>query len=196
MELQFGKNIWSTSNLSVVSFKNGDEIGIAKSQNEWKKLCDEKKPACAFLQFKDKLTKDGVFYNRFAITDSRGLLPEGWFLPDVKHWEKLARAIGGKKNAGEAMKAPKVWNNYKSSSPGNSKFAAIPSGRIDTNKKSPFFSLVGSISNWWAIDNASGDLLSISVSEYSTELLFQPIIRDNMNNPDYCGLNIRCAKDL
>jgi hypothetical protein len=53
MELKFGKKIWTAENLSVTNFVNGDSITIAKNAEEWKKLCDEKKPAGAYIDFKD-----------------------------------------------------------------------------------------------------------------------------------------------
>jgi uncharacterized protein (TIGR02145 family) len=194
MELKIGKNVWTAANLSAVQFLNGDKITIAKSKREWKKLCDEKKPACAFSKFKDKPTKDGAYYNVFAVFDSRGLIPEGWRLPTTKDWASLARAVGGKKNAGEALKAPKGWKNYKSEEPGSSKFAALPSGEIDTSSEEPDFSMIGSMAYWWTTDVDSGEILATYVSEYTAELHIKPIIHDDMHNSDYAGFNVRCVK--
>ncbi len=194
MELKIGKNVWSAANLAAIEFSNGDKITIAKSKSEWKKLCDEKKPACAYNKFKEKPAKDGVYYNVFAVFDSRGLIPSGWRLPTSKEWESLARAVGGKKNAGEAMKSPKAWPNYKSHDPGSSKFNALPSGSVDTSSEDPDFSLVGSIATWWTTDSESREIIKAYISEYSAELYIKPIIGDDMNNPDYAGFNVRCVK--
>ena len=194
MELKIGKNVWTAANLSAVKFLNGEKITIAKSKGEWKKLCDEKKPACAFSKFKDKPTKDGVYYNVFAAFDSRGIIPEGWRLPTSKDWVSLARAVGGKKNAGEAMKAPKGWKNYKSDDPGSSKFNALPSGEVNTTAEAPDFSMIGSMANWWTTDADTGEIVAAYISQYSAELYLKPIIGDDMHNPDYAGFTVRCVK--
>ena len=196
MDLQFGKNTWDVDNLSVINFLNGDQIPFAKSKKEWKKFCDDKKPACAYLNFKDKITKDGVYYNIFSILDQRGLIPKGWKIPTTKDWESLARAIGGKKKAGEAMKSSKGWRSYKSTDAGSSKFAALPSGQIDTNIEAPDFSLVGSLAFWWSYDSENNNYETTYVSEYGTELLHAPNFSDDYNNEVYLGLNIRCIKEL
>ena len=208
MELQFGKNTWATDNLSIINFLNGDKIPFAKSKKEWKKLCDNKLPACAYLNFKDKITKEGVYYNIFSIVDQRGIIPKGWKIPTTKDWDSLARAIGGKKNAGEAMKSTKGWVSYKSTEAGSSKFAALPSGKIGTSIDDPDFSSIGSLAYWWTKDIENSFPLSRTkeiennrfvttyVSQYGTELLRSSIFSDDYNNEAYLGMNVRCVKDL
>jgi len=196
MELQFGKNTWATDNLSIINFLNGDKIPFAKSKKEWKKLCDNKLPACAYLNFKDKITKEGVYYNIFSIVDQRGIIPKGWKIPTTKDWDSLARAIGGKKNAGEAMKSTKGWISYKSTEAGSSKFAALPSGNIYTSIDEPDFSQIGSDAYWWTKDIENNRFVKTYLSQYNTELLRSSIFSDDYNNEAYLGMNVRCVKDL
>ena len=152
-------------------------------------------PACAYLNFKNKATRDGVFYNIFSVIDIRGIIPKGWTLPTTKDWDSLARAVGGKKTAGDALKMKDKWNNANSSVLGSSNFSALPSGQIDTNKDNPDFSLVGSLAFWWSNDIEINEFTKAYISEYSTKLLNAPIIGDNYNIKEYSGINIRCIKD-
>ena len=194
-EVKIGKKIWAAENLSLISFINGDNIALAKNKEEWKKFCDMKIPACAYLNFKNKATRDGVFYNIFSVIDIRGIIPKGWTLPTTKDWDSLARAVGGKKTAGDALKMKDKWNNANSSVLGSSNFSALPSGQIDTNKDNPDFSLVGSLAFWWSNDIEINEFTKAYISEYSTKLLNAPIIGDNYNIKEYSGINIRCIKD-
>jgi uncharacterized protein (TIGR02145 family) len=201
MELKFGKKIWTAENLSVTNFVNGDSITIAKNAEEWKKLCDEKKPAGAYIDFKDSLTKDGVYYNIFALKDERGLIPDGWRLPSTKDWNSLTRAIGGKKNAGEAMKSRTGWDSYNSADPGTSNFEALASGYIEPSIDKPCFHFNMKMAFWWTFDYENEKFNSFwsktYVSCWGTELYNAPTGRDDENNKlDYLGMNVRCVKDI
>ena len=200
MELIFGKKIWTAENLSVTHFVNRDSITIAKNAKEWRKLCDEKKPAGAYIDFKDSLTKDGVYFNIFALKDERGIIPDGWKLPSTKDWNSLTRAIGGKKNAGEAMKSRMGWYSYKTANPGTSKFEALASGNIGTSISKTFFS-ENTLAFWWTFDYENEKFNSFwsktYASCYGTELSNVPIGSDDEQHKiDYLGMNVRCVKDL
>jgi hypothetical protein len=70
---------WSTENLSVSKFNNGDAIFQAKSDSEWEKACAEKKPAC--IEVTNALGKKEKLYNFYVLMDKRGILPKGMRFP-------------------------------------------------------------------------------------------------------------------
>ena len=116
-EIQIGKQIWSISNLGLFTFRNGDAITEAKSEDEWHNLYNKKMPACAFLDYKKSKSKnEGLIYNGYAITDMRNLAPEGWRLPAKKDWEILAKFLkeDEAKKIFENLYAQKLMTLYRS----------------------------------------------------------------------------------
>jgi uncharacterized protein (TIGR02145 family) len=85
-----GDQVWMAKNLDVVTFNNGDLIPEAKTEKEWKKAADAGTPAwCYYDGYESNGNKYGKMYNWYAITDSRGLAPKGWKIPQKADWEKL-----------------------------------------------------------------------------------------------------------
>ena len=78
-EVKIGDQIWMVENLNVDKFRNGDIIPEAKTNEEWKKANENKQPAWCY--YGNDLTygeKYGKLYNWYAVTDQRGLAPEGY----------------------------------------------------------------------------------------------------------------------
>jgi uncharacterized protein (TIGR02145 family) len=128
-----GNQTWMAENLNVSTFRNGDFIPEAKTNEEWKSACKNEQPAWCYYEFK-KLNgeKFGKLYNWFAVNDPRGLSPEGWHIPNKKKWEILINTLGGLNHAGKKMKSPLYWiDNLQSKGKNQSGFAAIPSGNYN-----------------------------------------------------------------
>ena len=135
----YGFQTWMTENLCVKRFVNGDPIPFAQTNEEWIKANKEKKPAMCYYKNDTSYAiteytngnidvKYGILYNWYALTDSRGLAPEGWIIPTV----------GGQSNdynvnelkAGfplNDLKSKWGWNN-KVNGTNLSGFNALPSG--------------------------------------------------------------------
>lgn len=77
---------WMTEDLSVTSFRNGDKIPQAQSNEAWQKASENGTPA--FCYNSDDPTK-GILYNWAAVNDPRGLAPEGWKIPSRADYEKI-----------------------------------------------------------------------------------------------------------
>jgi uncharacterized protein (TIGR02145 family) len=89
-ETKIGEQIWTTTNLDLDKFRNGDEIYQAKSAEEWSKVADAKQPAWCYYAFNEELgAKYGKLYNWYAVSDSRGLAPLGYHIPTKEEWEQL-----------------------------------------------------------------------------------------------------------
>jgi uncharacterized protein (TIGR02145 family) len=132
-EVKIGKQVWSSKNVVVVQFRNGDEVPLAKNEKEWKKAVKEEKPMMCYNFFE----KSGeALYNWYAINDNRGLAPEGWHVPSDEECAVLIEQCGGEENGGHALKDTKGWDEFMdddlNTQDGNgsntSGFAALPVG--------------------------------------------------------------------
>lgn len=90
-----GAQEWTTVNLRVTHFKNGELITNAQylSNLQWNNLLS---PARCLYEANQSsyytLTEDGLLYNWFAVSDTRGLAPEGWHIPTKDEWETLIQS--------------------------------------------------------------------------------------------------------
>jgi uncharacterized protein (TIGR02145 family) len=84
-----GDATWMAENLSVTKYKNGEAIFVAQNINEWIKACNSKIPACCYWHFDAKNKSRGLYYNFYAVSDKRGLAPEGWHVTSNNDWIEL-----------------------------------------------------------------------------------------------------------
>jgi uncharacterized protein (TIGR02145 family) len=102
-DVKIGNQVWMAKNLDVSTFRNGDKIPEAKSNEEWTKAFNEGKPAWCYYNNK-KLNQNGKLYNYYAVIDSRGLAPTGWEIPtsrqfryfqdSLRYWELQSNKWG------------------------------------------------------------------------------------------------------
>ena len=116
-----GTQVWMTKNLDVSTFRNGDPIPEAKTDEEWKKAGENKQPAwCYYNNYPANGAKYGKLYNWYAVNDSRGLAPIGYHIPSDAEWTKLTDFLGGEV-AGTKMKSKSGWNSYTTGGYGQTK---------------------------------------------------------------------------
>ena len=107
-----GTQVWMTKNLDVSTFRNGDPILQAKTDEEWEKAGENKQPAwCYYENDPANGAKYGKLYNWYAVIDSRGLAPVGYHIPSHEEWLKLYYDYLGL-DAGTKMKSKSGWNSY------------------------------------------------------------------------------------
>jgi uncharacterized protein (TIGR02145 family) len=109
-----GDDIWMTSNLNVAKFQNGDPIFEAKTNEQWIKANQEKKPAWCYYQ---NNAQNGVIYgklyNWYAINDPRGLAPKGWHISTRSDWEDMISFLQkDKRDVNETLKSQSGWKQY------------------------------------------------------------------------------------
>jgi uncharacterized protein (TIGR02145 family) len=143
-----GIQIWTTENLNVDHFRNGDAIPEAKTAEEWKAAGNAKRPAWCYYDNDPKNGKKyGKLYNYYAVNDARGLAPSGWYVPSDEEWNVLSIFLGGEDIAGIKMKSTAGWwgNGNGTNSTG---FSALPGGfRSDSDGE--FFGING-YGLWWS----------------------------------------------
>jgi len=103
-EVEIGNQVWKTQNLDVETFKNGDVIPEAKSDEEWERAEENNEPAwCYYDNDPENGKKYGKLYNHFAVSDTRGLCPTGWHVPSDEEWTRLETFLG-RDGRGEKLK--------------------------------------------------------------------------------------------
>jgi uncharacterized protein (TIGR02145 family) len=182
--VKIGLQIWAAANLNVVTFRNGDTIPEARTNEEWVSAGKSGKPAWCFYNNDPRNgQKYGRLYNWFAVTDPRGLAPKGWSLPDAADWAQLARQLGGAGKAGDKLKSINGWvDGY--SGTNESQFNGLPGGyRVENGT----FNNLGSIGTWWS--TAEGKP-GTAVDYY----LGQRGSLESSNNPKQAGESVRCIR--
>ena len=171
--VKIGKQEWSTENLNVDHFNNGDEIQQIESSEDWLMYLKEKKPAwCYYENDASNGKKYGKLYNWYAINDPRGIAPKGYHIPSDTEWTELTDYLDGVPDeyvklssnsmrklsnpndiigsgtiAGPKMKNDSGWNNSENGT-NSSGFSALPAG-----KRSGFdgnFANIGETGYWWS----------------------------------------------
>jgi len=108
-----GNQTWTTINLDVSTFRNGDLIPEAKTDEEWIAAGKNKQPAwCYYENNTANGTKYGKLYNWYAVNNYRGLAPAGWHVPTYYEWTVLSTFLGGEDVAGKKMKSSSGWDSY------------------------------------------------------------------------------------
>jgi uncharacterized protein (TIGR02145 family) len=127
--IEIGEQVWMRENLDVSTFKNGDHIPEAQTSVMWEEYTAQRKPAWCYYEMDSANAKLGKLYNWFAITDERGIAPDGWHVPSDEEWQTLIDYLGGDSIAGGKMKDhDKFWESPNTGATNESGFSALPGG--------------------------------------------------------------------
>ena len=192
-----GEQEWMVTNLNVETFRNGDTIPEVKSNEEWKKAGEEKKPAwCYFNNNSDNSQIWGKLYNGYAVNDSRGLAPKGWRIPSNTDWNILISFYGGKETAVTKLKSTSGWL-YSQNGTNSSGFNGLPFGsRYPLNGE---FEDIGD-PNWWSSslstdsDYVYDPIFDLDDNMMNYLTLYEKKIEINSGDKN-CGFYVRCIKD-
>jgi len=173
------KNTWMAENLNVSRFRNGDIIFEAKTYEEWENAGLKKQPAwCYYENIPQKGRIYGKLYNRYAVTDLRGLAPEGWHVAQSEDWlSSIINYFG--QECSKILKAKNGWNN-EGNGTNKSGFTALPGGYRDNNG---IFTDVGYHGYWWSTSSW------YFLLRYNTKKL------EMVNSYGNYGMSVRCLKD-
>lgn len=188
-EIIIGNQIWMQHNLNVETFHNGDPIPEMKTDDEWAKAGSEKTPAwCYYGNNPDNGNVYGKLYNWYAVTDPRGIAPNGWHVPTSKEWSELSKYLGGEDTMGDKMKSTDVqyWVNPENKATDKSGFSGLPGGY---RYYLGMFANIGSNGNWWfasELDNFSAYFMYLISNDGKAH--FHHNYKKN-------GYSLRCIKD-
>ena len=192
-----GDQVWMTKNLNVSTFRNGDPILEAKTEEEWYLAGENGEPAwCYYDNDPANGEKYGKLYNWYAVNDPRGLAPEGWHLPSDSEWTDLVTFLGGTDLAGSKMKTPLGWEdnspevNYSWEGTNESGFSALPGG---SRTAVGYFSILGGGGFWWSSTEVEED--SFNFIQYITLYYDFALAIISLGEDKSEGKSVRCIKD-
>lgn len=87
-----GEQVWSTKNLKITHFVNGDSISQAQNTKAWEIAGKNNQPAWCYSEG----DTNQILYNWYAVHDKRGLIPKGWHLPsyeEIKYVMKIQHVL-------------------------------------------------------------------------------------------------------
>lgn len=178
-----GKQIWLSQNLNVEKYRNGDPIPQVQDKEEWDALTTG--AWCYYENQSENGTVYGKIYNWYAVTDPRGLAPEGWHIPSDEEWTQLMNFLGGQEVAGDKMKSTSGWEEGGNGN-NSSGFNAIPGGY---RTHDGYFANTGRNAVYW------------SATEFNSERVWFrnvigsiPDVYRHTYDKDF-GLYVRCIKD-
>jgi len=182
-----GTQQWTSSNIAISKYLNGDIIPQAKNMEEWIKYGTDKKGAWCYYDFDEKNgTLYGKLYNWFAINDSRGFAPSGYHVPSDKEWRTLSDFLGGYEGAGKKLKSKEGWKDNGNGTDENG-FKALPGGGV---WEKGFYSL-GEYGNWWSSTENDEELAYHRDMGYNSNSLY----RGYAGKTKTRGFSVRLIKD-
>jgi len=182
-EIKIGTQTWTSKNLNVTTYRNGDVIPQVQDANAWAKLTTG-----AWCYYENKTangTTYGKLYNWFAVNDPRGLAPKGYHIPTDAEWTILTDYLGGDTIAGTKMKSTSGWDNNGNGS-NTSGFAGLPGGYRSYDGS---FNYIGALGNWWSSsENNSSDAWFRYLTSSDGNV-------DRNGNDKQNGFSVRCLRD-
>ena len=179
--ITIGSQIWTSENLNVNTYRNGDVIPEVQDQNAWRELTTG--AWCYYDNDASNGTKYAKLYNCYAVNDPRGLAPVGFHIPSDAEWSILTDYLGGE--AGTKMKSASGWHENDNGT-NSSGFAGLPGGyRYDDGE----FDYIGYNGYWWSsADLGADDAWSRDLSYGSGNVgKYIGYKRD--------GVSVRCLRD-
>ena len=139
-----GSQVWSSKNLDVATYRNGDVIPEVQDENAWAKLTTG--AWCYYDNDTSNGTKYGKLYNWYAVSDPRGLAPNGYHIPTDTEWTQLSDYLGGQSEAGRKMKSTIGWKDNGNAT-NSSGFSGLPGGSRDYSGS---FNDIVYYGSWWS----------------------------------------------
>lgn len=190
-----GSQCWMTENLKTTQYSNG--LAIDYPGTDISAWTNNTNGAYAWynndISWKDSY---GALYNWYTVTNSNGLCPAGWHVPDDAEWAMLINTLGGDEMAGGKMKSTRTdpdshprWNSPNTGATNESNWSGLPGGGRQNNGSFGWPAL-GSDGTWWTATVTTGNFpwcpfLSSSMSN----ILFTNDLSFNS------GLSVRCVWD-
>ncbi len=183
---------WTTRNLDVATYRNGDPIPQVTDPGAWVKLTTG--AWCWYNNDSATYHRYGRLYNWYAVNDPRGLAPQGWHVLTDMDWEAMETCLG-EDSVGYRMRAAGAgqWPGPTNAIDNSSGFSGLPNGK---RSEGGAFSHAGSAAVYWTAVEGS-------VSEaWCGRLIHDENLRDlpamitgvgYTNKAD--GYAVRCVKD-
>ena len=181
--VKIGLQDWSSENLNVTHYRNGDEIPQVQDAFEWAKLTTG--AWCWYENSTENGKTYGRLYNWYAVNDPRGLAPEGWHVPTDADWKQLVNFLGGEKSAGQKLKGKAGW--FKDGNGTDEEgFNALPGGIRDSDGS--FYDYLKFGCFWTSTENSAANSWYYFVIHNYTDV-------PRFEGAKERGLSVRLVKD-
>lgn len=177
---------WTTKNLSVTKYRNGDVIPQVQDATQWANLTTG--AWCYYAYQTANGTAYGKLYNWFAVNDPRGIAPTGWHVATNTEWTSLIEYLGGSEAAGGLMKETGTthWQNPNTGAVNSSGLTALPGGYCLADGT---FSSIRTTGYWWTSDSYNPTSAWCASLFYDTAAVNKAPIDKNQ------GFSVRIVKD-
>ena len=179
--IKIGTQTWTTKNLDVTTYRNGEVIPQVQDANAWANL-----RAGAWCYYENNTANGssyGKLYNWYAVNDPRGLAPKGYHIPSDAEWTILSDNLGDE--AGTKMKSSSGWKNNGNGN-NTSGFAGLPGGYRSSNGD---FGTIGAYGYWWSSSEYNTYYAWYRYLDYGNGLVF------SYNYGEQSGFSVRCLRD-
>jgi uncharacterized protein (TIGR02145 family) len=195
--VRIGSQWWMAENLRATHYRNGDLIPRVTDPTAWQYLTTGAR--CEYDNNTDNIVVYGRLYNWFAVSDNRGIAPEGWHVPTDNEWKQMEVYVGisqfyadeygwrGTDEGGKLKESGTVyWYSPNTGATNESGFTARPGG---LRYSQGYFSSMGRDAYFWtsmdfSITAAFGRNLNYTHSDICRYAYMQ----------NY-GFSVRCVKD-
>jgi uncharacterized protein (TIGR02145 family) len=181
----FIKSEWLKKNIDVDRYNNGDVIPQVKDSVQWANLTTG-----AWCYYNNDTAMGHIYgklYNWYAVTDPRGISPEGWHIPIIDEWLYFRFLYGFDSYSGGYLKETGTthWWSPNEGASNNSGFTALPGGLRYYNG---IFENQGYEGNWWSV--TEGD----KKSAWSKTLYCVYAGIDKGSHNKNFGFSVRCLR--
>lgn len=140
---------WSTRNLDVATYRNGDPIPQVTDTAAWRKLTTG--AWCWYNNDSATYHRYGRLYNWYSVNDPRGLAPQGWHVLTDAEWEAMETCLG-EDSVGYRLRAVGQWRCAATMIDNSSGFHGLPSGKRSAEG---MFSHADSSAVYWTANEGS-----------------------------------------
>ena len=179
--IKIGTQTWTTKNLDVTTYRNGEVIPQVQDANAWANL--RTGAWCYYENNTANGSSYGKLYNWYAVNDPRGLAPKGYHIPSDAEWNILSDNLGDE--AGTKMKSSSGWKNNGNGN-NTSGFAGLPGGCRYNNGD---FGDVGANGTWWSSSETN------TSNAWCRDLYSNAGSVDRNNYYKQDGFSVRCLRD-
>ena len=182
-DVTIGTQTWTSKNLNVSTYRNGDKIPQVQDKNAWAKL-----KTGAWCYYENKTANGKIFgklYNWYAVNDPRGLALKGYHIPTHEEWTILSDYLGEESEAGTKMKSITGWKNNGNGT-NTSGFSGQPGGGRDANGD---FDDIGASGDWWSSSESN------TVYAWCRYLYSNNDFVTSYGSYKRNGFSVRCIKD-
>ncbi|WP_153798431.1 fibrobacter succinogenes major paralogous domain-containing protein [Foetidibacter luteolus] len=183
--VKIGNQYWTRRNLNITRYRNGDSIPHVTDANQWRNL--KSGAWCYYNNDPSSEALYGKLYNWYAVTDPRGLAPDGWHIPAKQEWAALTGYLSGEFFAGGQLKAvSSLWQQPNTSANDFVGFSALPGGYRDAVGR--FYSLKQK-GGWWSTTGTTGENAMFLGLSYDSRIATSTDIYKEF------AYSVRCLKD-